>query len=34
MAYLIAQLWLFLLIAFIIGVLAGWFTSRSTPDER
>lgn len=34
MAYLIAQLWLFLLIAFFIGVLTGWFTSRSTPDER
>ena len=28
MSYLIAQLWPFLLAAFIVGVLAGWFTSR------
>lgn len=34
MAYLVVQLWLFLLIAFIIGVATGWFTSRSSRDER
>lgn len=34
MAYLVAQLWLFLLIAFIIGVATGWFTSRPSKDER
>lgn len=34
MVYLIAQLWLFLLLAFIIGVATGWFTSRRSRDER
>lgn len=29
MYYLMSQLWLFLLIAFVIGVATGWFTSPS-----
>lgn len=33
MAYLISQLWLFLLIAFVIGVATGWFTSNSSSDK-
>jgi cell division protein FtsX len=34
MYYLITQLWLFLLIAFVIGVATGWFTSGSSSDTR
>ncbi len=34
MYYLITQLWLFLLIAFAIGVATGWFTSGSSSDRR
>jgi cell division protein FtsX len=34
MYYLITQLWLFLLIAFLIGVATGWFTSGSSASDR
>lgn len=34
MYYLMTQLWLFLLIAFAIGVATGWFTSRSAGDDQ
>lgn len=34
MFYLISQLWLFLLIAFLIGVATGWFTTRSSSEDR
>ena len=34
MYYLITQLWLFLLIAFLIGVATGWFTARPSGDSR
>lgn len=29
MLYLISQLWLFILLAMIAGILTGWLTSRS-----
>ncbi len=34
MYYLMSQLWLFLLIAFFLGVAAGWYTTGSSQDER
>jgi hypothetical protein len=34
MSYLVVQLWLFLLIAFVIGVVAGWYTSAPSKPER
>ena len=34
MFYLISQLWLFLLIAFLIGVATGWFTTRYSSEDR
>lgn len=34
MSYLISQLWLFLLIAFVIGLVTGWVTAGAARDER
>lgn len=34
MFYLIGQLWFILLIALLIGVVTGWYTSRSNHDDR
>jgi cell division protein FtsX len=34
MYYLITQLWLFLLIAFAIGIATGWFTTGRSSDDR
>ncbi len=34
MFYLISQLWLFLLIAFLIGVATGWITTGSSSEDR
>lgn len=31
MDYLISQLWLFLLIAFIVGLVVGWMTCKRKP---
>ena len=33
MFYLMSQLWLFLLIAFLIGIATGWFTTPFTRDD-
>lgn len=34
MSYLISQLWLFLLIAFAIGVVTGWMTTSAADDSK
>lgn len=34
MSYLISQLWLFLLIAFVIGVITGWVTTKAADDSK
>ncbi len=33
MDYLVQQLWLFLLIALIIGLIVGWFTCKSNESQ-
>lgn len=34
MSYLISQLWLFLLVAFVIGLVTGWVTTGAAQDDR